>query len=588
MDPSPSLPGPSRLPISTGSAALPSATAPVAFVTPQDLTACEPGTISWNVYDTVDVSNLTIYVTSHAVSVPPTVRGSITPVDVNMLITTNLDPLEHSSYDWVPVTIPQGYYKLTGTVVEPNDISSFSSDTFWVSNGTDSSCLISYPAATTWSNPISSPTESSVPISGALSSSSSNSKRVAGAITGGVIGGVALVAALLGLLFFLRRSSRQRSSSSGRFFGAGFTTLRGASSGKGGAGKWNGLSSRDSNIGNTALGNLPIAAAHSNAANLHSGGLADLKQYPRRTDSVGGATATTIHSPIGSDEDVSTLAEEKGSSKGRSMEFIETVPPLPYNHTGGNNRRSSLPSSGFPSPPTSPTSPTSRTRSTSQNRASALAKLDSVGGELKRESSVSSSSTRGYNNGGNIDNYNVYPPSPRSAQHHHQRQSLDGRVLSASFSDAYTSQPTSPLSPTNEFIPMQRSASGNEGKSGGTVGHSRRAARKPVPTYDDTSTSPSPTSNAGVARQDSATAPSAASSRAPTSTGFYSASAAAKNSSGSVGNVAGGAQISREDLEEIALTHPGLNLPNLNHKSSFGSGKPLHYLIPDMPPPARD
>ena len=40
-----------------------------------------------------------------------------------------------------------------------------------------------------------------------------------------------------------------------------------------------------------------------------------------------------------------------------------------------------------------------------------------------------------------------------------------------------------------------------------------------------------------------------------------------------------GRQHSREDLEAA-----GMELPNLNHKSSFGD-RPVHYLIPDMPPP---
>ena len=43
---------------------------------------------------------------------------------------------------------------------------------------------------------------------------------------------------------------------------------------------------------------------------------------------------------------------------------------------------------------------------------------------------------------------------------------------------------------------------------------------------------------------------------------------------------AGAPQRSREDLEAA-----GLELPNLNHKSSFGD-RPVHYLIPDMPPPS--
>ena len=102
------------------------------------------------------------------------------------------------------------------------------------------------------------------------------------------------------------------------------------------------------------------------------------------------------------------------------------------------------------------------------------------------------------------------------------------------------------------MIPINRSASGG-----------RKANRKPVPSYDE-----------GLVPPTSASATLGGSS-SPTPTPVSSNGLDRSNSGMSAREGGGGGK---------GL----LELPELNHKSSFGDGRPVHYLIPDMPPPQRD
>ncbi|KAL4247236.1 hypothetical protein ABKN59_008730 [Abortiporus biennis] len=127
-------------------------------------------------------------------------------------------------------------------------------------------------------------------------------------------------------------------------------------------------------------------------------------------------------------------------------------------------------------------------------------------------------------------------PSARPPSYRTNRHSLDGRALSGSVD--LTNSPTSPA----EMIPMGRSGSGN----------ARRSARKPVPAYDD-----------GLARSDSV--------RSGTDTYL--------NTNASEGGTSGHNSPMTRSVEDLRAA--------LNHKSSFGN-KPMHVLIPDMPPPQKD
>ena len=134
-----------------------------------------------------------------------------------------------------------------------------------------------------------------------------------------------------------------------------------------------------------------------------------------------------------------------------------------------------------------------------------------------------------------------------------------------------------PASPPYD-APMNRSS------SGGGPGP-RRAARKPVPQLDalELSTPPTPITSAGASvsrgQSLSSTVTAASSTPMPPASTAHPMYRHESHSSANVRTLAPGRQHSREDLEAA-----GMELPNLNHKSSFGD-RPVHYLIPDMPPP---
>ncbi|KAL6301436.1 hypothetical protein BKA93DRAFT_462463 [Sparassis latifolia] len=126
------------------------------------------------------------------------------------------------------------------------------------------------------------------------------------------------------------------------------------------------------------------------------------------------------------------------------------------------------------------------------------------------------------------------------AARHVSRRSVDSSILVHS-PDALQGPVELPsIHSPADVVPINRSSS---------AGIPRRATRKPVPTYMEDG----PVDN----------------DHAPGSSGLW------END--------GSRSHSREDLAAA-----GINLPKLDHKSSFGEMKPMHVLIPDMPPPPRD
>jgi len=495
-------------PVATSQVATPSAS--LSLHTPAGTFACAEEIISWDASG--PISNLTLVVSSYSVLIPtPLIHRDTGSSSIVETIVTGLTPSQEY-YPWNPVNVPQGEYFIMGLA---NGLSTpVFSQPFFVSNDTDVSCLDAPVISVTASGAISSPTLSTVSVSG------SSKKHTAGAIAGGVIGGIAFVIALLAAFLLYRR------------YNGATRSRRGVSGLAGANGRWNGLSSLDSGIHNTLP---PPGGKH--------GGFGAGGTYPTNNGSLGHGKGHS--SPLGSDEDLSTLAEEeKPDDRNKSFDYMDTIAPLPY-----NKRRSSITSNGpyIPSAP-SPTHAHPRTRSSgSQNRVAVLSQLD-TGPNLN---SVPSSPTRSGSFG-------------RRA-----RQSLDGRVLSGSVDLTSITTPTSPPM-SAEMIPMNRSSSGGNRRTPTT--------RKPVPTYDAST----------VGETESVTSPSQAES--VISGGHDVFVNAQANQSGSSSNLHYHRAVSpvtksREDLRGVGLEVP---FPDLNHKSSFGDGRPLHYLIPDMPPPARD
>ncbi|KAH9835330.1 uncharacterized protein C8Q71DRAFT_765236 [Rhodofomes roseus] len=168
----------------------------------------------------------------------------------------------------------------------------------------------------------------------------------------------------------------------------------------------------------------------------------------------------------------------------------------------------------------------------SSTRAVALAKLNTSTANNSTSTTATASSRHSRQRSMDRSAYagagSSIPSTPTAVSHTHTRGT--------------PSSPTSPVSPY-AAEPMSRSTSTNVGAV------RRNPTRKPVPSYHS-----------------SASAASTEKRQSTSSTPAQSLTPAH----------------SREDLDGRRFT-----APDLNHKSSFGDARPVHYLVPDLPPSAR-
>ena len=239
--------------------------------------------------------------------------------------------------------------------------------------------------------------------------------------------------------------------------------------------------------------------------------------------------------------------EEKGST-------LQNHDSLSYSHA---NKSLDLTDPAVPHLPMEPPSvfpyqERSRTRSvTGHNRALTLAKLDS----------------------------SVPVVTP-----HSNFSPTDGASISRSPSAAtYSSQKDPFASPTDKAL--------NRMSSGGGASRRPTVTRKAVPKYDKSEFSMSDMSSSSPASPTRATSPLPMhQQRTPTPPGGMPAVAARAVSpytlsrSSSNGSMRAGSGASRNG----SSSNLHVPLPALNHKTSFGDMRPVHYLIPDMPPPQQE
>ncbi|KAH9887298.1 hypothetical protein C8Q73DRAFT_657288 [Cubamyces lactineus] len=562
------LPG-SRLSLpgtGTQTSAPPNSTPSFAFGNLPTLTACTSDTITWDYIGSDEPFSI---LASTDIS-PQPLANSFTPTRVfDAIVATDIDAAQET-YDWSPVNLAGGgwYYlqaSFNGTIVAR-------SESFLIMNGTDTSCLdppsssattfqtsaTTAPSATATSA-TTSHTSSAVPIP--VSDAVSSHART-GAIAGGVIGGVAIVAAALAAYIYFglcrrtpTRSRRRAIDGSGR---------------PGHLGKWGGLSSRDSGMD---MG-LPVSSVPTSGKPPLVVGLPSRRATTESTGAMLTPLSSTAHGHTHSagsrgvsDEDVSSIGHEEKVVSGRGLEFYAGVPP--------SRRRSSASGASASTPVTPIAEPPSsygglfgrnRARSPSQShRALALAKLDGENANYSPSSSM--------------------PPTPSTARSQPPppgRRSIDSMQLRT-----FDAPPVPMQMAPAVASQMSRTSSGNG---------PRRAARKPVPTLTEADMAPPPsvttpvstvtpplssasTSTTSIARG------SSADSRSPTLSPHPMYNNKSGSGSGSTlrppsTSPVPGRQHSREDLMAA-----GMELPNLNHKSSFGD-RQVHYIIPDLPPPA--
>ncbi|KAI0336618.1 hypothetical protein GY45DRAFT_1315201 [Cubamyces sp. BRFM 1775] len=564
------LPG-SRLSLTntgTQTSAQPSPTLSFAFNDLATLTACTPGTITWN-YDGPDPEYFSILVSTD-ISPHPLLDNSNPTRVFDATVAANVDAAQET-YDWSPVNMVGGdwYYleaSFAGTVVAR-------SESFLIMNGTDTSCLSPPSSASATSSQTGATTAPSLTATSATTSHTSSAVPIpvsdavsshtrTGAIAGGVIGGVAIVAAALAAYIYFGLCRRTPTRSRRRAFDG--------SGRPGQLGKWGGLSSRDSGMD---MG-LPVSSVPTSGKPPLVVGLPGRRATTESTGAMLTPLSSTAHGHTHSagsrgvsDEDVSSIGHEEKVVSGRGSEFYAGIPP--------SRRRSSASGASAVAPVTPIAEPPSsyggsyghnRAKSPSQShRALALARLD---GENTNYSPSSST-----------------PPTPSTARSPPPpppgRRSIDSMQLRT-----FDAPPVPMQMAPAVAAQMNRTSSGNG---------PRRAARKPVPTLTEadmtppsSATTPVSTTTPGLSSASTSTTSivrgSSADSRSPTLSPHPMYSTKSGSGSGSTLRAPStspvpGRQHSREDLMAA-----GMELPNLNHKSSFGD-RQVHYIIPDLPPP---
>ncbi|KAF7365658.1 hypothetical protein MVEN_00439400 [Mycena venus] len=187
------------------SASSPSGLSPSFVFNPiAEMTTCKPAVITWT-YNGGELQ-LTLSITSIVAtsggdqSLTEPVTG--TPIDPSQL---------EGTYTWPMVNVAQGWYHITGNFPSAGFVESAS---FYVLNGTDTSCLragavsiASSATSNTWSSTSAGPSGTSVSSSTAPNSSP-KSKLYRGAIAGGALGGLFTLALGAVILLVLRRRSR--------------------------------------------------------------------------------------------------------------------------------------------------------------------------------------------------------------------------------------------------------------------------------------------------------------------------------------------------------------------------------------------
>ena len=449
-----------------------SSTAPHASPTPgsinftvQNMTTCNTSLISWNYSGTaaqlfLSITNITVDDSASSIKARATTASSTLQ---QQLVATNTSA---QSWTWPSVNVTQGWYEIEALVLTSPNLSNNSAP-FFVSNGTNVSCLIA--------------TSTSAKASSTPSAASVTSKTNVAAIVGGVVGGVVvLVLVIIAGVCLLKRKKRFVRSGGNK------------------NGQWGSLKSAHSSIQPNS--GVRVTTTHFHTRSESSGATF-------QGDAAGKTSAITT--PQASVENVAVTAEEKLASPASSLgmgpsDALNT--PIHYHY----ERRASV----YTTPtPTSATDESTWSRSTTRRVSNQS--LDQQAQRIR---------------------CSMETPIARHRSERLSMPTLPSPSLSRIPQSPMLAQPKeeyalSPIAAT----PVNRSVS-----AGAVSMTTRRASRKPVPQYD----------------------PSLLEDNADARSTFTAG--AESSHSGRTGGAHG---------------------PELSHKTSFGDGRPLHYLIPDMPPP---
>ena len=515
---------------STSSAATVTPSAILTFNNINQLTTCTSTSITWFYLGPDSPMSLTVTNLNVPQSGSSSLSGASTSTvspgmqildTVTVKLASALNPTS-LNFTWPSVNVPQGWYRLYAGIDSQSFIQT--SAAFFVSTGSNTSCLVT-AASTSAPNPLSSSSTTTTP----LLVSSSSSPINTGAIVGIVIGSLGLLFAVAAMFFCFRRRYRKRTTKGG---GGG---LKG----------WSGLKSTDSHTG---------LQVYNNKASRH----------PSQVDSLQPAV-------MGSDEGTdpedkfSTSPGKYGSPYDHETGVsLATLPTL--QHSQGHEPMGRRVSRSYSQASTTNSHGGYAVGAVEFGSAPPIAHSRSLRG---RRPSVSESVRKS-----SLDAPS-YPPPISTGPYPSQ--------LSRSASTGGPTQQSSPTSYHHQQEPPQSPVTPDAKKANRASLSGGSKKRKPVPAYENHElevSSPSPVSPSALP---AAAFPDLRSNGSDASLRAF----ANGNGNGNGGHYTTRSRTRSRPGSSHSLAQVAAREQELVHKSSFGpggvEGKPLHYLIPDMP-----
>ncbi|KAJ8595561.1 hypothetical protein M405DRAFT_806864 [Rhizopogon salebrosus TDB-379] len=232
---------------STSASAVPSSTPGFFINAIKNMTTCTSGVITWTY--TGSSPNLVLSITNIDVF-DPYLQGNTRRQNTagqNIFETLILTNATSNSWTWPQVNVSQGWYQIQGTVAP----TSAASTPFFISNGTDTSCLLvsSSPATSTG-------TASPTAVGNYSNSTQLKTPEIIGIVLG-VVAGLGILALLI--VYYLRRHRRRPSPGSLQ-----------RHKHKENMGRWGSLKSNSSTAKSLVGGNADVSTVHSDGTELGS------------------------------------------------------------------------------------------------------------------------------------------------------------------------------------------------------------------------------------------------------------------------------------------------------------------------------
>jgi hypothetical protein len=189
---------------STSSIPAPSSTqAEISLHQITNTTTCNASIITWD-YPTPRSGLVYFRLVVTNIGIPEKLVEHYTPPPVNVTLINQMNAIA-GGYNWNPVNVSEGWYVVEALFTSGDPALS---NTFFVTNGTDTSCLMATTpngSSQSQSSTSSSPSLSSSSSSSSLSLASNLKHNTAGIVAGSVVGTLMFIGIVLFVFFFMRR-----------------------------------------------------------------------------------------------------------------------------------------------------------------------------------------------------------------------------------------------------------------------------------------------------------------------------------------------------------------------------------------------